>query len=178
MTHMFCEGKDSILLRLCGNSNFVLLNLMFAWPCIIDVNNVEDQLDATINIYWYSNQLNMFRAFFVHPQERKTMFYSMWYNALKLLPAGVLECGGTDYSQCLHQPATTWVSCNTESLTIVSASTGRQKLGCIIPHAVKHSLALLRMGRKSPEACWADWNIHKFLLLHLVGPLHYLYQDT
>jgi len=29
-----------------------------------DLNNVEDQLHATITIYWYSNQLNMFRAIF------------------------------------------------------------------------------------------------------------------
>ena len=46
----------------------------------------------------------------------------------------------------------------------------------MIPHAVKHSLALLRMGKKLPETCWADWNTNKLLLLHLVGPLHYLYQ--
>ena len=25
MMHIFCEGKDSVLLRLCGKSNFVLL---------------------------------------------------------------------------------------------------------------------------------------------------------
>ena len=55
--------------------------------CIIDINNVEDQLDATKTIYWYSNQLNMFRAIFAHPQERKTVFYIAWYNAPKLLPA-------------------------------------------------------------------------------------------
>ena len=34
------------------------------WSCIIDTNNVEDRLDAAIKIYWYSNQLNMFRAIF------------------------------------------------------------------------------------------------------------------
>ena len=28
------------------------------------INNVEYQLDATITIYWHSNQLNMFRAIF------------------------------------------------------------------------------------------------------------------
>ena len=61
------------------------------------MNNVGDQLDATITIYWYSNQLNMFRAIFAHPQERKTVFYSVWCNAPKLLPAGGLERGGTAY---------------------------------------------------------------------------------
>ena len=30
----------------------------------ISINNVDNQLDATITIYWYSNQLNMFRAIF------------------------------------------------------------------------------------------------------------------
>jgi len=35
--------------------------------------------------------------FFAHPQERNTVFYSVWYNAPKLLPAGGLERGGTDY---------------------------------------------------------------------------------
>ena len=67
---------------------------------------------------------------------------------------------------------------HTEQIVSISAfqATGRQQLGCIIPHAVKHSLALLRMGKKLPETCWADWNINKLLLLHLVGLLHYLYQ--
>ena len=50
----------------------------------------------------------------------------------------------------------------------------RQHRGCIIPQAVKHSFALLRMGKKLPETCWADWNINKLLLSHLVGLLHYL----
>ena len=59
------------------------------------------------------------------------MFYSLWYNAPKLLLAGGLERGGTE---------------------IVSAS-GRQQLGCIIPQAVKHSLALLRMGKKIAQKC-------------------------
>jgi len=38
-----------------------------------------------------------FGQFFAHPPERKTVFYSMWYNAPKLMPAGGLERGGTDY---------------------------------------------------------------------------------
>ena len=43
-----------------------LFYVIFIWPCIVDihVNNVEDQLDATITIYWYSNQLNMLRTIF------------------------------------------------------------------------------------------------------------------
>jgi hypothetical protein len=67
---------------------------------------------------------------------------------------------------------------HTEHIDSASAfqATGRQQLGCIIPHSVKHSIALLRMGKKLPETCWADWNINKLLLLHLVGLLHYLYQ--
>ena len=53
-------------------------------------------------------------------------------------------------------------------------ATGRQQIGCIIPHAVKHSLALLMMGKKLLKTCSADWNINKLLLLHLVGLLTYL----
>ena len=100
----------------------------------------------------------------------------MWYNAPKLLPAGGLERGGTDYvfgvkdvvSNILH----------TEHIVSNSAlqATSRQQLGHILPHAVKHSLVLLRMGKKLPETCWAHWNTTKLLLLHLVGLLHYLYQ--
>jgi len=39
----------------------------------------------------------MFRAIFVHPQERKTLFYSVWHNTPELLPAGGQEREGTDY---------------------------------------------------------------------------------
>ena len=80
----------------------------------------------------------------------------MWYNAPKLLPNGGLERGGIDSASAFQ-------------------ATGPQQLGCIILHAVKHSLALLRMSKKLPETCWADWNINKLLLLHLVGLLYYLY---
>ena len=37
---------------------------MCVWLCIIDINNVEDELDVTIKIYWYFNQLNVLRAIF------------------------------------------------------------------------------------------------------------------
>ena len=43
------------------------------------------------------------------------MFYSLWYNAPKLLPAGSLGREGTDYVFGMkdvapgHRPATTWV---------------------------------------------------------------------
>jgi hypothetical protein len=38
-----------------------------------------------------------FRQFFAHPQNRKTVFYGMWYNAPKLLSAGGLERRVPDY---------------------------------------------------------------------------------
>ena len=44
--------------------SILIILLMFVWPCIIEINNVEDQLDATVAIYWYTNRLNMFRAIF------------------------------------------------------------------------------------------------------------------
>jgi len=81
---------------------------MCVWPCVIGINNVEDQLDATVAIYWSSNQLNMFREFFAHPQERKNVIYSVWYNAPKLL-----SVGGKDCSPCRRapdqRPTTIWV---------------------------------------------------------------------
>ena len=41
----------------------------------------------------------------------------------------------------------------------------------IIPHVEKNlRLALLKMGKRLPETCWADhWRSKKLLLLHLVG---------
>jgi hypothetical protein len=35
----------------------------------------------------------------------------------------------------------------------------------IIPHAVNHSLAILRMGKKLPETCSTDWNINKTVII-------------
>jgi hypothetical protein len=33
--------------------NSLTVNLIFVWPCIIDINNKEDtHLDATITVYW------------------------------------------------------------------------------------------------------------------------------
>ena len=42
---------------------------------------------------------------------------------------------------------------HTEHIDSASAfqATGRQQLGCIIPHSVKHSIALLRMGKNCPK---------------------------
>jgi len=59
-----------------------------------------------------------------------------------------------------------------------SSATGRQQLGCITPQTIKHSLALLKTGKKLPETCLANWNVNKLLLLHLVGLLHYLFLYT
>ena len=42
---------------------------MFVWTCLFSINNVDDQLDATVTIYWYSYQLNMFQAIFCPSSE-------------------------------------------------------------------------------------------------------------
>ena len=80
------------------------------------------------------------------------MSYSLWYNAPMMLPAGSLEVEELRFQ-----------------------ATGRQHRGCIIPQAVTHSLALLRMGKiitqKQAELIEI---ISKLLLLHLVGCLYYL----
>ena len=156
--------------------------MIFVWPCIIDVDNVEDQLDATITIYWYSNQLNMFWAIFFpssgaqdcvlhHVIQCNQVVAGRWPGTPRhWLCVRCEGCSSTQSSNILH----------TEHIVNASSfqATSRQQLGCIIPHAVKHSLGLLRMGKKLPETCWADWNINKFLLLHLVGLLLYLHRRT
>jgi hypothetical protein len=47
------------------------------------VNNIGDQLGATIILLISRDQLNMFRAIFAHLQERKTVIYGMWYSVLQ-----------------------------------------------------------------------------------------------
>jgi len=37
---------------------------MFKMTYVRNINNVEDQLDAKLKTYWFSNQLNMFREIF------------------------------------------------------------------------------------------------------------------
>ena len=91
----------------------------------------------------------MFRGIFAHPQECKTRFYSMWYNAPKLLLVPGLERGGTDYVFGVKNVVSSFTP-NTVSSSAFQA-TYRQQLGCIIPHAVKHGLALLRMDKNLPE---------------------------
>ena len=36
----------------CRNCQNTHKNLMFSWPCIIDINNIDNQLDATIMVYY------------------------------------------------------------------------------------------------------------------------------
>jgi hypothetical protein len=41
------------VLKSTGDISQRKTNLIFVWPCIIDINNKEDtQLDATITVYW------------------------------------------------------------------------------------------------------------------------------
>jgi hypothetical protein len=30
---------------------YLIFGLIFAWPCIIDINNIDNQLDATVTAY-------------------------------------------------------------------------------------------------------------------------------
>ena len=92
------------------------------------------------------------------------MFYSLWYNAPKLLPSGGLERGGTDYvfgvkddapisSACFGkffahpQERKTVFYCLWYNAPTMLPANGRQHRGCIIPQAVTHSLAPLKMGK-------------------------------
>ena len=63
-THLCLHGLLQGKILPFKRHQILLVNLMFVWPCIFDINNVEDQLDVPITIYWYSNQLNTFRGIF------------------------------------------------------------------------------------------------------------------
>ena len=111
----------------------------------IIISNVYNQLAATYNSFINTSiSPTCFGQIFAHPQERQTVFYSMWYNAPNLFAGRWPETR----RHCLRVP-----------------DTGRQQIGCIIPHAVKHSLSFLRMGKKLPETCWADWSIKKTVVI-------------
>ena len=53
----------------------------------------------------------------------------------------------------MHPSCCRPIDWNAEEIASSFQNTGRQQHGCIIPHAVKHSLSLLRMGKKLPETC-------------------------
>ena len=52
-------------------------------------NDLLDQLDATIMIYWWTNNTTCFGHHCAHLQECKAVHYCTWFSALKVL-AGVL----------------------------------------------------------------------------------------
>jgi len=52
-----------LVLFLLANNHQTWSEVVFKYT-VSNINNVEDQLDATVKIYWYPNQLNMFRAIF------------------------------------------------------------------------------------------------------------------
>jgi len=65
----------------------------------------------------------------------------MWYSVPRLLSVGGPECGDKGYVFGVKD----------QSSNILH--TDRQQSGDIIPHAVNHSLALLRMGKELPVTC-------------------------
>jgi len=80
------------------------------------------------------------------------VIYSMWYNAPKLLSVGGLESGSMDCVFGVKELAR--LVLHTEHTVRTSAlQTTKRQFECIIPHAVNHSFALLRMGKKLPETC-------------------------
>ena len=59
-----CTLKYRLFLSYFNETLIFLGRFDVCLTCIIDINIVEEQLDATITIYLYSNQLNMFREIF------------------------------------------------------------------------------------------------------------------
>ena len=70
------------------------------------------------------------------------MCYSLWYNALTLLPAGSLEAEELLPPLPGHRPATSWVhytsSCNTQSSAPEDGRDHRPKHVELIGHINKH----------------------------------------
>ena len=95
-----------------------------------------------------------FGQFCAHLQERKTVLYSMWYNVSRLLSVGGLESGGTDCVFGVKDVARLSILHTEHTVRAVAIqASDRQQSGDIIPHALNHSLALLRMGKELPETC-------------------------
>ena len=129
-------------------------------------------------VYCTYNMLNLFQALLCPSSGARDYMCVITAYGVRCLGCWLLEvrCRTSGYASRMRDVArATSFTPNTVSASAFQ-TTGRQKLECIIPHAVKHSLVLLRMDKKLPKTCWADWNINKFLFLHLVGFLHYLYQ--
>jgi len=83
----------------------------------------------------------MSRSILAHPQERRTVIYSMWYNVPRLLSVGGPECGGKNYVFGVK-----------EVLAAALRVSDRQLSGDIIPHAVNQSCAP-EDGQELPETC-------------------------
>ena len=62
-----CSPVSVVKFKNAWRFTSTFLYIFLAW-CEIkvrwEINNVEDHLEATITIYWYSNRLNVFRAIF------------------------------------------------------------------------------------------------------------------
>jgi hypothetical protein len=130
------------------NALIPILNLIFVWPCIIETNNIDNQLDAKNNgLLIIPISLTCFGQWFRPSSGALDCVYSLWYNAPTMLPAGSVP----DY-----RPATSWV---------------RYTTSC------KHSLVLLKMGEIIARNMSSWLRIfNKSLSLHLVGCLYYLFQ--
>ena len=96
----------------------------------------------------------MFRAI-ISPFLRSTdCVYSLWYNALTMLPAGKLD--------------------EVERQFQLIRVTGRQHRQCIIPQAVNTVFAPEDGPNYRPKLVELIGNINKPLLLHLFGCLYYI----
>ena len=82
------------------------------------------------------------------------MIYSMRYNVPRLLSVGGLDCNGTDCVFGVKDVARLSILHTEHTVRAVAIqASDRQQSGDIIPHALNHSLALLRMGKELPETC-------------------------
>ena len=155
--------KVNLSLFICSESNPVKhsnfcnkisSNLTLVWPCIINNGGKEEnQLDATITVYWYI-------------QISSTCFRQQFCPS-----SGALNCTLHRMVCCTQYVAGRWSIDGGQFLR--HQITDRQRIGYKI-QAILHSLMLLKMGKiVAPKHVELNWIINKLLLLHLVGFLLY-----
>jgi hypothetical protein len=111
-------------------------SLIFVWPCIIDTNNIDNQLNATITVHLiFQSVRHVSGDDFDHLQE----------------PYSVFAACGIMHPRCCRPVV--W-----KQRFLHFQTTGWQHRGSTIPQTVNTVSCSWRWVKSSPETCWADWN--------------------
>ena len=107
-THRTKKNTTNVVIQQ-NSRKFLMMGILMSETCW--AHKKWNKIASDIKLVFYSSTITMmhgpinisstcFEQFYAHPQERKTVNYSMWYNVPRLLSVGGLECGDTDYNQC------------------------------------------------------------------------------